>query len=359
MRIDVLGLSDPAWPDCLRTLQHDFYHLPAYVAVEAWRIQAQPGAFLAEDGKRRMFVPFLRRSCAELFPDAGLVAGLSDVTSPYGYPGLLLSEDARQAPDFTRAALEALRHTLSSQGICSAFLRQHPLLSGDFRFIFPADVLTHYGDTVAVDLTLGDKVLWHQIREGHQWTINKGRRLGFTARMIPLAECLDVFVILYRETMDRVKAKETYYFRREYFERLAEMPQHVHCCAVESEGTVIAACILFECAGIVQAHLGGTRTDFLSRSPFHLALHHAMFWAKSRGNRYLHLGGGVGGANDSLLQFKAGFSPRRFPLLAMRLIVNEPSYRRLVELRAQACGVPPATLAASSFFPLYRNGETR
>lgn len=354
MRVDVLGLGDPAWPECLRALRHDFYHLPAYVALEAERMQAQPAAFLAEDGTRRLFVPFLQRACGAMFPEAGFGAELSDVTSPYGYPGPVLSDAARQAPDFTRAALEAMGKTLSTRGVCSAFVRLHPLLNQGFRFILPADVLTHHGETVAIDLTLDDNVLWKQIRDGHQWTINKARRLGFTARMAPLGEHLDVFMAIYQETMDRVKAKETYYFGRDYFERLAAMPEQVHCGIVLSKGTVIAACIFLECGGIVQAHLGGTRSDFLPRSPFHLALHHAMLWAKARGNRYLHLGGGLGGANDSLLQFKAGFSPLRFPLLAMRLVTNEASYRRLVELRAQACRVPPEALLGSSFFPPYR-----
>jgi len=116
---------------------------------------------------------------------------------------------------------------------------------------------------------------------------------------------------------------------------------------VESEGRPAAACIFFECGGIVQAHLGGTRSEFLNKSPFHLLLYSAAEWARARGNRYLHMGGGVGGSNDQLFQFKRGFSPLRFPFSTLRLVTDEGKYRELTTRRAQAA-------AGSDFFPAYR-----
>ena len=59
---------------------------------------------------------------------------------------------------------------------------------------------------------------------------------------------------IYRDTMDRVQVRKSYYFGRDYFERLGEMPGQVHCCVVESQGRPAPACIFFECDGIVQAH---------------------------------------------------------------------------------------------------------
>ena len=88
----------------------------------------------------------------------------------------------------------------------------------------------------------------------------KGKRVGVVPRMGPLRADVECVMVIYRETMDRVQAKESYYFGRDYFARLAEMPGHVHCGVVESEGRPAAACIFFECGGIVQAHLGGTRS---------------------------------------------------------------------------------------------------
>ena len=63
MRVNVLNINDPDWPDVLRELHHDFYHRPDYVGLDAARMDARPEAFLAEEGDRRFFVTYLLRSC--------------------------------------------------------------------------------------------------------------------------------------------------------------------------------------------------------------------------------------------------------------------------------------------------------
>ena len=213
---------------------------------------------------------------------------------------------------------------------------------------------TDASETVAVDLHLDDATHWKQMRSSHQRILKKCTQLGQVARMVPLREVLDDFVDVYKQTMDRVQAKNSYYFGKEYFAEMADLPG-VHCCIVECGSTIAATCLFLECGGIVQAHLGGTRTEFYSSSPFHMTLYHALQWGKSRGNRWLHLGGGVGGGNDTLLSFKAGFSPIRFHFLTSRLVINEAKYRQLVALRAQETNSAPEMVLASSFFPAYRS----
>ena len=52
-------------------------------------------------------------------------------------------------------------------------------------------------------------------------------------------------------------------------------------------------------------------TPFQRERPTKLMLHFVRTWAKDRGLRRLRLGGGVGGKEDSLYRFKAGFSTDR------------------------------------------------
>jgi len=346
-------IDDPRWRDALSRLRHDFYHLPEYVRLDAGWNHAQPRAFLATAGSAELFIPYLLRRCDGLFPEASVAGNVCDVVSPYGYPGLLLS-DAGREPAFAREAMQRLSETLREQGVCSAFFRMHPLLSDGLPELFPENFFTASSETVAMDLTLDEAQLWKGIRDGHQWTINKCRKLGFEALMVPFREYIVRFMEIYEETMDRVQARDSYYFGREYFAKLAEMPERVHCCVVEFEGQQAAACVFFECGGIVQAHLGGTKSEFLNKSPFHLLLHYVAGWAKSRGNRYLHLGGGVGGSNDRLLHFKRGFSPLLFPFSTLRLVTDEEKYRELTTLRAQAANVPVEEFLRRDFFPAYR-----
>jgi hypothetical protein len=349
-----LEIGDPRWAGALGRLRHDFYHLPEYVSLDAEWNDAQPRAFLATNGAEEFFIPYLLRRCGSLLPGATAADKVYDVVSPYGYPGLLLSDAARQSPDFARQAMHRLSETLHEQGVCSAFFRMHPLLSDGLASLFPDDFFSASSETVAMDLTLDETQLWKAIRDGHQWTINKCKKLGFEPRMVSFREYINRFMEIYEETMDRVQAKDSYYFGREYFAKLAEMPEKVHCCVVESEGQQAAACVFFECGGIVQAHLGGTKSEFLNKSPFHLLLYHVAGWAKSRGNRYLHIGGGVGGSNDRLLQFKRGFSPLLFPFLTLRLITDEEKYGELTTLRARAANIAVEDFSRRDFFPVYR-----
>lgn len=354
MDVAHLELDDPRWSGALARLPHDFYHRPEYVGLDADWNHARPMAFLARAGEAELFVPYLLRRCEGLGPEPAGAEPVWDVVSPYGYPGLLLSEAARRSPRFAREAVRGLSETLRARGVCSAFFRMHPLLGAGVPALFPEGFFTPGGETVAMDLTLDDRQLWKAVREGHQWTIKKCMRLGFAPRMVSLRDHVDGVMEIYHDTMDRVQARESYYFGREYFARLADVPERVHCCLVDWQGRTAAACIFFECGGIVQAHLGGTRSEFLSRSPFHLLLYFVAEWARARGNRYLHMGGGVGGSNDRLLQFKRGFSPLLFPFWTLRLVTDPKAYRELTMRRARAADVPPEEMAGAGFFPAYR-----
>ena len=113
---------------------------------------------------------------------------------------------------------------------------------------------------------------------------------------------------------------------------------------------VAAAGLFIETDGIVQYHLGGTNEASIGAEASKLLIHAACGWAKARGYRSLHLGGGVGGATDSLLFFKAGFSPVRHPYRTLRVVLDEAEYRRLVA----ACDPDLDPDDLGGYFPAYR-----
>jgi hypothetical protein len=348
---ETFAIDDPRWTAVLGRLRHDFYHVPSYVKLDAERIKATPEAMLISDNERLFFIPYLVRACSPLSSESQ--EPVFDVVSPYGYPGILLSDAGRDA-SFAAEGLAAFRSTLSARNVCSAFLRMHPILGSDFTTLFAPEVFSAAYETVAVDLQQSDADLLKQVREGHRRTYKKCLGLGYTARIVSLADVIEPFVDLYEQTMNRVHATDIYYFDNEYFLGLAHSPG-VHCCVIESQSTIAAACIFFECDGIVTAHLGGTRTEFLSKSPFVMAMIEAIFWAKSRGNRWLNLGGGVGGRFDPLFHFKSGFADTRFQFLTSSLIIDESKYQQLVHLKALEKQLAPESLLSSGFFPAYRS----
>ncbi|MEM7552765.1 MAG: GNAT family N-acetyltransferase [Cyanobacteria bacterium P01_A01_bin.84] len=359
MDLQIIDLQNPLWGETLKKLRHDVYHLPEYVKLEAERNNTTAEAFVfIEDeigDEKIIFVPYLLRSCNDILNGEGATEELFDVVSPYGYPGILLSEAARNSPEFIETALSKLKYLFREKNICSAFFRLHPILSNNFTDIFPEDTFTDNGKTVSIDLTLSEEKIWAKTRKGHQSTINKCKRLGFTGKIVPFGEYIHEFIEIYTETMNRVQAKESYYFDETYFHQLLNLGDRLHLGIVEMNDEIACTSLFFESCGIVQAHLGGTTNKYISQSPFNYLLHYVRLWAKERGNEFLHIGGGIGGSSeDSLYTFKSGFSKQRHTFLTLRLITNEEKYQHLINLRMNHLNLPSTKFTESSFFPAYR-----
>lgn len=354
MEVQVISLSDPLWVNTLSKLPHDIYHLPEYLYLEANRLRTIPEAILISDREKIFFLPYLMRSCEDVA--FGEIDSIFDVISPYGYPGILMNESAINTPGFADAALDLMKQQFSSRGICSAFLRLHPILSESFTDIFAPETFRLNGKTISVDLNISN--FWSQTRKGLRSTINKCKRLGMVARMVSFTDYLDEFVNIYEETMGRVSATSGYYsFNFEYFSQMNELlGSHLHLGIVEYENQIASAGLYTECCGIVQSALGGTKNEFVHLSPSSLETDYARSWFKERGDNFLHLGGGLGGSTtDSLYTFKSGFSQLSHTFLTLRLIVDEEKYHHLVNLKAKLLDIPASELLGSDFFPAYRS----
>ncbi|MDZ8079939.1 MAG: GNAT family N-acetyltransferase [Nostoc sp. DcaGUA01] len=355
MDYKIVSLSDPLWLEILKKLNHDIYHLPEYVDLEAKRIQAIPEAILIFENDKILFLPYLLRCVNNLFETNIEIPLIWDIVSPYGYPGILLSQAAANTPEFLQLAVNQLILGLRDRQICSAFLRLHPILNQGLNEVLPLELCQVSGETVSIDLSLSTSEIWHQTRPEHRNHINRCKRSGFTARMVRLEEYIDKFINIYHETMNRVEAKKYFYFDDNYFQNLANLNKNIYLCLIELNNQIACAGIFTECCQIVQYHLGGTKSEFLKQAPSKLMFDYVRFWAKERGNKFLHLGGGVGSAKDSLYNFKAGFSKQRHLFLTLRLITDAEKYDSLVELRAKSLKTEPKNLFESNFFPAYRS----
>lgn len=355
MNIQIIDIAHPLWSETLAQLDYDVYHLPEYVSLEAKRTKSIPEGILITEDDKIFFLPYLLRCCDNIGDNHLLSAEVFDVVSPYGYPGILFNEAASATPEFLNLAWKQLKSTFSAKNICSAFFRLHPILNHSIQELLPSQDYQIQGETVSIDLTLSQTEMWHQTRSEHRTHINRCKRSGFTAKIVDYHDYLHHFISIYHQTMDRVEAKKDFYFNHGYFLGLSKLKSQIHMCIVEFENQVACAGIFTECCGIVQYHLGGTNNSFLKQAPSKLMFDYVRNWAKERGDKVLHLGGGLGAAKDSLYNFKAGFSKQRQKFLTMRLIINQDQYFHLVKLRAKELSKEPETLLASQFFPAYRS----
>jgi len=340
MIIEYLSTTDPRWEALLDEVPHDVYQLPQYLQVSAAHEDGEPAAFLAREGDCFCLVPLLIRRLPAFLtapPD------WRDVKSPYGYAAPLFRGDE----SWIDKALAAFTTECQTHNLVSAFVCMHPLLA------VPPDLARHgqvvkHGETVYVDLSLTEPALWSQIRRRFRTYISGLQRAGFQARFDDWSAYGD-FVCIYGQTMERLQANQFYRFPAQYFHdlRVALGPRLHFCSVVDARGELASGALLTETQGIVQYHLSGTADRFVADAPTKLMLHETSLWAKRKGYKVLHLGGGLGGRADSLLHFKAGFSPLRADFLAYHLVCDEGKYAFL-------CRQSGAELLNGDYFPHYR-----
>src|SRR5262249_52447568 len=117
-------------------------------------------------------------------------------------------------------------------------------------------------------------------------------------------------------------------------------------------GDEIAAAGLFtELNEIVEWYLVGSEDAYKKLSPSKVLVDDAVAWAADRGDQQLHLGGGRGGREDTLLWFKSRFSPVRYPFHTGRWILDSVAYKELTAARRESLGTD---VLEENFFPSYR-----
>jgi hypothetical protein len=326
---DLVEPGSDLWTDALRDLRHDFYHMPEYVrlCVSLYE-EGRPRAFIARDADGLFLLPLILRPI-----DIGTgECSLLDAISPYGYASPIVSvRPGCDEQQFLERAIDALVECLKAQQVVSVFCRLHPMLPVPHEPLQRWGTIVEHGPTVYCDLRLSSSEIWQGTREAVRRQIRRVEREGYVAEEDLTWDRYDDFQEVYADTMRRVGASEWYFFDRDHFAQLrSALAGTMHLITVRSMSQVVCAGLFSESCGIAQYHLAGTRDGYEKCDVSKLLIHSAREWAKERGNQVLHLGGGVGAANDSLLHFKSGFSKLRSTFHTWRLIVDPEAYRELV-----------------------------
>jgi lipid II:glycine glycyltransferase (peptidoglycan interpeptide bridge formation enzyme) len=271
-----------------------------------------------------------------------------DAISAYGYPGPT-SNASLDDEEFWCSAGQALRSALKEMSVISCLVRLDPMVPVRLDLLARFGDVVQQGHTIYIDLTQPYERLWKKMRSNHRRQITAAVRCGLRVHVDNLTH-FDEWVQIYYETMERNRASAFYFFDPSYFEELGgAVGGDLHLITVDDGHRLMAGGLFFESSGVVQYHLGGTRSADLSRQPSKLMINEAIRWGQSRGNSVLHLGGGVGGRQNSLFHFKAGFSQTLSAYFTWRLVPNRDSYD---EVTIRLCGAVEHD--APAFFPAYR-----
>ncbi len=272
-----------------------------------------------------------------------------DAVSPYGYSGPV-SNVTPEDENFWARAVSSMAQTLAGQRIIAAFVRIHPLLPVSYDAMAGVGTVVQHGETVSVKLDLPPEGLWRATRHSHRRAIEKARKDGMQVS-IDEWDYLDDFIETYQQTMARLRATENYCFDAEYFGRLRRhLGDHVHLAVALLDGEFVGGLLFFHYRRLAHAHLSCTGDNPKARGASKLLDDEVRRWAQGRSATDYHLGGGVGGRNDSLFDYKKGFSPHSHPFCTWRVVTDGVAY----EAVSQRSSTHRAS-SAPDFFPAYRS----
>ena len=311
-------LAPGEWDALLDRLGLDDVYLRREYVESACLIEPGTPTFLYEAGT---VFPCILRSFQERF----------DVTTPYGYGGPV-SGDADAGVFYS-----AYERWCRERGVVSTFVRFHPLYENHRYAQIPVEPL---GSTVAWRLQGDD--LFERMHSHHRRVVRKAERAEPEVT-IDESPALEEFAALYEQTMARLDADAFYLFTREYWESLRELP----CVLVSAraDGELLASVLCFASKPWLHYHLGASSDEGRRLGASNLVLYETASWGREQDYELFHLGGGVGGQEDSLYEFKRRFDPDAEREFAIgKAIHDEAAYRELAD------GAP-----LDGFFPAYRN----
>lgn len=332
------------WKDYIRrALYFDFYHSWHYHSAIS---DGEPLLFVYESAADFIAIPLIKR----------VIKGSDhfDLTSAYGYVGPVTNRLVEELEDgFLQDFSAAFKAYMSDEKIVSVFSRLHPLM-GQNRILKLIGGVCETGATVYIDL----KRPIEQQTAGYRKSVRNSIHSLVAADPLPTVRevktenDLKTFASIYRENMLRIGASEYYQFDEEYFRDLMGTNEFFPMPLIMfKQDVAIAAGFFVFTNDIIQVHLLATRTDYLHLSPTKLLVHQASQIGREHKMRYLHLGGGVGGKNDSLYFWKTGFSDTSLDFHTWQFINDQKEYDQLVD--ASFAGSP----TKSDFFPKYRATE--
>lgn len=261
-----------------------------------------------------------------------------DVVTPYGYGGPAGTGESPPLADFP-AAYQAW---CARRGVVSSFVVFHPLLgnadspaAGGFR-------RTALAGTVAWPL---DGDLLAGMHKHHRRLVRRAQAERHEVAVEPAPAGLAEFAGVYEETMRRARASPFYRFPPAYWDALRAGVKLIEV-DVRRGGELIACVLGMGEPPWLHYHLGGASAAGRGTGASQLALYGLAGWGQENGFTTLHLGGGVGGREDSLLRYKLRFAPAGRVSAAIGKAVHDRSaYLRLT-------GEPAVDWDA--FFPAYR-----
>lgn len=320
----ILKSNDGLWDKYINELpkeKQDVFYTRQYCKMSELIEGGEAQLFVYEKGGNVALYPFIRHI-------VDYKAGNSlfyDIETAYGYGGPVIKKEDY---DFERAFETVFLKYCQQENIIAEFIRFHPLIGNETIFKENIEVL-HNRMTVWIDLEKSEDEIWMcDISTQNRNTIRKCIKSGLE---VEVSEDYDEFFEIYNQTMNRVGAKDFYYFDKKYYD---EIKNH-SCCVlmhVKKNSETLAAAIFMKYGDYFHYHLSGSRQEYLNYAPNNILLWEAIKYAKRIGCKKMFLGGGLSDSlEDSLFRFKKKFSSVCKDFYIGKRVHNQKVYKELIQ----------------------------
>lgn len=340
-----IDTQDETWEYCLKNTESEFYQTAKFLKLETDLIGGEALAWFGKIENEWVLIPLIRRRIPDNITKS---KEYYDYTSPYGYPGFICSEG------INTKKLTVLLKQFKTDGAkalgVSTFIRFNPILNT--LFLKENEDICHvvHGRVVCISLNKKYDILKKAYSSNHRRDIKKLKKEGYYLEWNNWDD-LESFISIYNETMEREKADNYYFFKKEYYEKLRNLcgDENIDLILVKNnENEAVAGGIFFKNNRTIQYHLGGTRNEFLRKAPSKM-LFDGIIKKYSQVLEEFNLGGGVGNQSDSLFKFKSGFGKEFLKFSTLRIINDRQKYNNMCEKYTR-----DEVNNMEAFFPLYR-----
>jgi len=312
-------VAPAAWDDLLdRVGVHDAYFREAYVRSAEILGQGR-SVYLHLPGEAGDVVfPCLVRGA----PD-----GFSDVGTPMGYGGPVAT--GTEPP--VAAFFDEYERWCAESHVVATFARFHPVL-GNQSLAEGRWHTEHIGHSIAWRVAgRSAEDLVSGMDAHHRRVVRKARAAEIEVTVEAAPEELSAFVSLYEETMHRRSASAFYFFSGAYWRHLThELRGALVRADARLEDEHVASIVCLAAPPLLHYHLGASSERGQTLGANHLLFCETAAWAAEQGFTRFHLGGGVGGFEDSLYEFKRRFDPEgALPAFLGKAVHDAVAYRAL------------------------------
>ena len=281
-----------------------------------------------------------------------------DFLSPYGYTGLVFSENTEVSDIEEFWKLTDKWYT--NNNVITEFIRFN--LFGNQQY-YSGKIFTTMSNIKGK--IVDEEEQWKGFDQKVRKNVNKAKRENLSSQIYFLDiadEKISEFYDIYSQTMKRTNANKTFLYAFDEFRKfLNKNKKYSAICTVYDQLHPISTELLLISENSIYSFLGGTNEKYFDKRPNDFLKVEVMNWARNQGKKYYILGGGYG-FEDGIFKYKKSFFPNdAVNYYTGRKILNKVIYDELVQKASDlrfTKGLSRLDIEDHTFFPLYNKSDS-